>query len=515
MSEIGQTAESLSKELFGLCNSNSLSEEGVREIIDRRGLVSTDCNVSDYRFFHEACKNENVTEEIIRCLLECFPEAASDATASGWTPLHYACSNKNVTLGIIQLLIDAAPDSVRSVGNDGVTPLHCLCDNNKVHEDNAIQIVELLIEKYPEAARHADRDGDLPIHYASKWRSPEFCRVLIETYPGSERIMGGGILPLHYACTVQNSLATVEYLYKLYPEAINRATIEVYPIHAAIIGMQQKENPAAAVEIVQFLLNCDPDVKLQKYRGRSLLRYSCSLTYTESNIEFALEMIKAIYDAYPEAIKRNRIASNIQHYHQRIQTFINGELVYARQAKDHSLMTTPDDNGRLPLHAALRSNFRLGSIKLLVKGNPHAVQSPDNSGALPLHIACEHHDSANNVRYLIGLDTTSLGATDREGNTALHYACRGAKYDTIELLLGEYDAVSVSKQNADKKLPIEILWESKVVEDRGSLKYTESVFQLLRSYPEMVTINNLALEQPIDVDQMRNVKKRKLDHLDV
>ncbi len=32
--------------------------------------------------------------------------------------------------------------------------------------------------------------------------------------------------------------------------------------------------------------------------------------------------------------------------------------------------------------------------------------------------------------------------------------------------LEEYDAVSVSRQNAHKKLPIDLLWESNVVEDR-------------------------------------------------
>ena len=43
---------------------------------------------------------------------------------------------------------------------------------------------------------------------------------------------------------------------------------------------------------------------------------------------------------------------------------------------------------------------------------------------------------------------------DRKGNTALHLACRGAKYETIALLLDKYDD--------DEKLP----WESNEVLDR-------------------------------------------------
>ena len=156
-------------------------------------------------------------------------------------------------------------------------------------------------------------------------------------------------------------------------------------------------------------------------------------------------------------------------------------------------MTTPDDNGRLPLHRALQNNVRLGSIKLLVKGNLHALHSPDNSGAFPLHIACQHNDSATVVKYLIGRDTATLDAVDRDGNTALHCACQGAKYNTIAMFLEKYDAVSVSRRNADNKLPIELLWECNAVEDRESVEYTDSIFQLLEAYPETLKIVDMEL----------------------
>ena len=71
-------------------------------------------------------------------------------------------------------------------------------------------------------------------------------------------------------------------------------------------------------------------------------------------------------------------------------------------------------------------------------------------------------------------------------NTALHFACRGAKYKTIALLLGKYDAVSVSRRNAEGMLPIDVLCESDEVVDRESVEYTESLFRLLRAYPETV-----------------------------
>ena len=172
-------------------------------------------------------------------------------------------------------------------------------------------------------------------------------------------------------------------------------------------------------------------------------------------------------------------------------------------------MMTFDDNGQLPLHMALQNNVRLGSIKLLVRGNPHALQSPDNNGALPLHIACEHHDSAKVVQYLAVLDEATLDALDRETNTALHCACRGAKYDTIALLLEKYDAVSVSMRNVNGKLPIELLWESNAVNDRESVEYMECIFRLLKTYPEMIMSSSIELNEPTDMDATQVGKKRK------
>ena len=475
-------------ELVDLCFSKSLSTEGIREIIDRHRL--TDFYVGNYEFLRAACRNKVVTEEIIRCLLEYFPAAASATDNKGRSPLHYACGNEYVTLGIIQLLVDAAPNSVRSVDNNGHMPLHGI--SNKKEAD-AIEILKFLMEKCPEAVRHVDSRGELPIHLAARNLfsnfSPEYCRVLIEAYPGSERITNArGDMPLHSAC-IAYSHPTIKYLYSVYPDAINHSTTRgLYPIHIAIqriIPSLGLVDPAISVDIVKFLLDSDPNVKLQKWHDVwSLLHFACRQNY-HLNVDIGLEAIKVIFDAHPEAIaEKTYPITDIQFSHRQIQAFINSQLAYARQAKSRRLMTTPDDNGRLPLHTALQNNVRLGSIKLLVKRNVSALRTVENNLAMPLHIACEFHDSASVVQYLLSLDEAALDAVDRQGNTALHYACRGAKHGTIALLLEKCKAASVSKRNADGGLPIDVLWESSAVEDRASLEYTESVFRLLKAYPE-------------------------------
>ena len=100
--------------------------------------------------------------------------------------------------------------------------------------------------------------------------------MLIDAYPGPERTSNtNGLLPFHFVCA-NNNVATVECLYKLYSDAINHANTDGhYPIHAAIVGMSKRSNPAAAVDIIKFLLACDPNVKLQKVQGMSLLVLAC------------------------------------------------------------------------------------------------------------------------------------------------------------------------------------------------------------------------------------------------
>jgi len=564
-------AKLFSRELLEFCQSDFLSEKGLRKIIERHGNIYR--QVSSYQFFLEACYNERVTERVIECLLEYFSAAAKATNKKGSSPLHLVCYNKNVKLNIVQLLIDAAPDALRSVNSTGRMPLHCLCLNRKVDEVIALEILKLLIEKHPEAAQHATNQGCLPIHIASRKKNvtldiiqllidaapdsvrsvdadgdtplhdlcrneelderaameilklviekhpeaiqhvnnegvfpihcagygrktPAFCRVLIEAYPGPERMTDvDGRLPIHYAC-MDNTVATLQYLYKLHPDTIHHRTTDGYcPIHYAIGSIRHRDNTRHYVDMVKFLLDCDPSVKLQKHRRKSLLYYACHLSYNDSNIEAALEIIEAIYDAYPEAIEDNTITSTIESYHQQVQSFISSQLVYARQAKDLHLMMTPDDNGQLPLHTALQNDVTLGSIKLLVKGNPSALQSPDNNDTLPLHMACQHHESSHVVQYLVEQDTTALDAVDMGGNTALHYACRGANYETIAMLMEKYGAASVSKRNARGKLPIDLLLVSDRGSERESVEYIESAFRLLKACPETLMNYNIPRQQ--------------------
>ena len=120
MSGDNQSIDGLEEELFAFCRSESLSKEGLREIIERYGAQNvTNYYHTNYAFFDEACQNNLVTEGIIRLLLECLPDAIRYIDEEEeFTPLHIMCAfNKNVTPVIVQLLIDAFPDSLHHEDN--------------------------------------------------------------------------------------------------------------------------------------------------------------------------------------------------------------------------------------------------------------------------------------------------------------------------------------------------------------------------------------------------------------
>ena len=144
-------------------------------------------------------------------------------------------------------------------------------------------------------------------------------------------------------------------------------------------------------------------------------------------------------------------------------------------------MTTVDENGWLPLHQALKDNAPLGSIKLLLKGNPAALQRTDRKGLLPVHIACEF-SSAKVVRFLV--EISSGDVLDKRGtneDTLLHYSCRSANLEVIECLVSERSDPSVSEVNADNKLPVHLLLENENV--AGKSKVYRSMLAFIPSLP--------------------------------
>jgi len=462
--------------------------------------------------------------DVVEYLVELNPSSLLAKDGRDQTPLNVACANGHMTARTIELLLTVCPDSIHEQNMYGLLPVYCLCQT-QMDDEVAIDILRLLLEAHPDSvSTQSDYYNDsLPLHIAVSNKSKAFCKILVDAYPEAvKRVDRTGSLPFHNACGLGRP-DTVEYLFGLYPESLHmRDNYGKLPIHKAV-GNHEKNT----AEIIKFLLLHDPkclskpvvsddegNAFMQGNGGALPLHIilNCN-THFGSNAHMS-SVTKLLFDLYPEAIlTRNRLGKlpidvirekleesvnpetgevyNKDCY-QRIQDlipFLQTQMNYARQAQDQNVMMTRDFVGSLPLHGAIGSRAPLGSIKLLVKGNPDAVNVPNGSGMLPLDIASQF-SPLGVVKYLAELiGTDRLNACDVNKNYPLHHACRGGNWEVISYLLETpMSSASVSERNIDDMLPIHLFCE--FVKGRWcegeTPEYTETIWRLLTAYPETV-----------------------------
>ena len=436
---------------------------------------------------HRACRygTRDDTADTIQYMLELDPELINEQNdnerkLSSWEQRGTVTS---AYTRFFQLLYNTFPGALLLRDDDGWLPIHRLCSNKDLDDANSLEILRFMLSIDPTLPRKTDGDDYLPIHHAVCYKSAAFCKELIDAYPESLRMELDDGLPIHRACrygTRDDTADTIQYMLELDPELINAQNDGGWlPInHAA-----WQENTKA----IELLLKFDPDAASKEVNDESRrlsLHVAC-------NYNTNLSSIQVLYDAYPEAIDISDedgdtpLDTAQEEGNQQAIEFLQTQLVYARQAQDMTAMTTVDENGWLPLHRALNNNASLGSIKLLVKGNPAALQVADRWGAYSLHIGCKF-SSAKVVKYLVQCNQVILNHVDANKDSPLHYACRGGSLSVLKYLL-EANVPSVSERNNGSKLAIHLLLEcGENTLDRESMEYVETVWQLLLANPEVV-----------------------------
>ena len=314
------------------------------------------------------------------------------------------------------------------------------------------------------------------------------------------------------------------------PETLRTEDVRGYtPLHRA----------AGDSQIIKLILSHDLSLAKIQTRGEDWFGYdrlelpihnACSrwIGRAQQTVDTIKKAVQVLFDAYPEGLFARSVNVNSggevsrgtpletahdtirqQNRHQQenenvgnaITHFLEEQLEYAKMAKDHVVMTTPDSNGRLALHKALHEGAPHGSIKLLLKGNLVALQVADNSGKLPLHYACEY-GSVDTVKLFVELSNEgALDVQDGNSNFPLHLACLGKDYKVAQFLLRR-GASAVSKPNGDGKQPLHLLCEAETEKeceaedgdsgasdnktDGSDCDYVETVMMLLLANPEIV-----------------------------
>ena len=268
--------------------------------------------------------------------------------------------------------------------NNGRLPIHYLCNNRNLDDTASLDILQFVLDIDPTLSREVGDDGYVPIRIAIRFKSTAFCKILIDAYPESLRIESHAMLPIHLACSGvrDDSVDTIQYMLELDPELINSENrIGYLPIHLAA--------ERGRIEAIELLLKFDPDAASNEVNDgtrRLPLHLACA-AYNPN-----LSSIQVLYDAYPDAIFASDggrqtpldLALAIEYAifapsdgarqtpldparNQLAIEFLQTQIEYAEQSRNAALV---DENGQSPLHRALKENAPLGSIKLLVMGQP-------------------------------------------------------------------------------------------------------------------------------------------------
>jgi len=443
--------------------------------------------------------------DVVKYLAEKNPSSLLRKDEYEQNPLCVACKNEFMTAKIIEILLRVCPDSLYQPNYWGGLPIHNLCvdEGDKIDDEVAMEVLDLLLTAQPDLVTRTTDEGDeLPVHKAATNRSPAFCKILMDAYPESvRRVDSDGSLPFHRAC-YEGCPATVEYLFGLYPESLHLRDNNGYlPIHLAALSSIEKYT----AETVQFLLLHDPECLskpiVSDFRGDQYMQGNGALPLHIVCSNGDLTDIQLLFDLYPEAIlvrnwreqlpidiiREKLVPPYTDKYGERIQKLINflsPQMTYAWRARDENDMRTPV-NGMLPLHNAIRKNAPLGTIKLLVKGNPEAINISDNiNSMLPLGIASEVN-TVGVVNYLAELVPDCLNSCDMNKNFLLHHACRGGNCKVIQYLLERpVSSASVAERNVDDMLPIHLCCKfvnKQEEEEKDTPEYTETIWRLLTS----------------------------------
>ena len=438
-------------------------------------------NISDNELA-DLCASNNLSLGALQGIINTLGSQLSSQNPSCF---HEACDNKKVTLEIVQLLYNTFPEAFRLRDNYGWLPIHRLCRNEDLDYVASIDILRFMLNIDPTLPMELSvGNGCLPVQIAVANKSTAFCKILIDAYPDSLQIgSDDGWLPIHDACaygTRDDTADTIQYMLELDSELINAEDSDGWlPIHYVAERGRTKS--------IEMLLKFDPEAASKQINNGD--RWLPLHLHLACDYDINISSIQVLYDAYPEAIFASDRDGDTpldiarEEGKQPAMEFLQTQLEYAEQSRNTA--TTVDENGQLPLHRALKDNIPLGSIKLLVNGNPDALNVADQNEAYPLHIACEF-SSVKAVKYLVELAEDTLNDVDANKDSPLHYACRRGNSGIVKYLL-EANVPSVLERNNDNKLAIHLLFESGVsILDRESMEYVEAVWQLILANPELV-----------------------------
>ena len=441
----------LLEELCEYCSSDELTlptlQEKVKKLKVKFPLQDIQAHYQYGPFFHNACLSKGVTLQIVEYILDEFPDAAA---------------------------VESEDENDYDVGGDSVDPykkfpLHLACYNQYCPSS----IISLLIERYPTALEHFSQCGYL---------------FMI----GDHEDFAEG-LPLHYyvARKTNVDIDTIKMLIEAYPQAMVTDD-ETYftPLHAIVSS--PNENINDLLHIIKYLIEVAPSCvqTVDEYERTPLLVASCNKNIT-------LEVVKFLYNKYPEALRIPSESIGWLPIHKLCQEkLIEGssiEILRFMLDIDPGLVREMGDDEYLPIHYAVASKST-EFCKVLIDAYPESLKVLTIDGMLPIHLAVYHSDfrddAVDTIKYLLEIHPESINVRDSRGQLPIHLAAQGERADIVELLL-KHDPDEASKTTSLKRqLPMHLAART------GLTEVAEVLFD---AYPESINIRDVNGKTPLDL----------------
>ena len=373
--------------------------------------------------------------------------------------------------------------------------------------DNMYEIAEFIIESHPSSVRFHDMKGYTPLHvallYSTDKTDVRLIDLLLGTGPESTRQVLSCYrdYPIHLLCfrcssgvvnfpaTLKNlseekSLEILERLIRADPSSLKKSGMHnILPIHF----------PSDSLPFVKALIDSYPGALKIRADGKLPLHYACGSSPGINMKRSSIKVVQLLFDQYPESIES---APDIIRQFQfdttwpgrdisadaELLSFLRKQRQYVRQSKIKGALHKKNTNGRVLLHRAMSSGASLGSVKLLLQGNPAALYIADNNGVMPVHLACQF-GTVDIVKYLVEPYNGCLNTLDANNNSTLHYACLGGTCDVVSYLV-QKQSTFVSTRNSDGEIPFQLLTESGA--DSQTTAFVEAAWLLLVAHPETV-----------------------------
>ncbi len=305
-------------------------------------------------------KQKRWSDVIARCQFASTHEICElDPSNFNANPLHLTIT-LHAPYNVISCLIhrEVQINKMKETRN-GYIPLY-----SAIRQRSSLEVISLLIKTYKDAVSMRDKHGWSCIHIACYFNScPLLVNLLLSIDPSLAKMKTRqNALPLHIACQRKATLPVVQSLLENYPEGAKEAKGGWLSLHLAIWH-------EAPEEVIIELVKANPEAT----RAFTSSSAQTPLSLYWSNCVLSKRIVSLLIDP-SKLMRRNEkdigIIHKVLHFPQNIPNL----LTYVLEEFDDDA-SSRDDEGRLPLHAALelRDQVGMNAWKKIFRQNPKAI----------------------------------------------------------------------------------------------------------------------------------------------